>query len=113
LGGDWGVLALRHVVAGIGGVVTDAWLDANGRIPGGVRPGVRHVRARAGRSGDHGTVATPSETIETIKVGGLEVAERGGLAEAPYPPHFPKAPGEPARVQPSKARSSKQKGPAA
>ena len=30
--------------------------------------------------------------------------EREGLGEAPYPPHFPKMPGEPARVQPSRAR---------
>lgn len=27
-----------------------------------------------------------------------------GLGDAPYPPHYPKAPGEPRRVQPSKAR---------
>jgi hypothetical protein len=33
-----------------------------------------------------------------------ERQEREGLGEAPYPPHFPKAEGEPARVQPSKAR---------
>lgn len=30
--------------------------------------------------------------------------ERAGLGDAPYPPHFPKAPGEPKRVQPSRAR---------
>ncbi|HVA60435.1 MAG TPA: non-homologous end-joining DNA ligase [Mycobacteriales bacterium] len=38
----------------------------------------------------------------------LEWAERDerdrGLGEAPYPPNFPKMPGEPARVQPSRAR---------
>jgi DNA ligase D len=34
----------------------------------------------------------------------VERDEREGLAEAPYPPHFPKMPGEPARVQPSRAR---------
>jgi DNA primase len=37
----------------------------------------------------------------------LELAreqERAGLGDAPYPPHFPKAPGEPKRVQPSRAR---------
>jgi DNA ligase D-like protein (predicted polymerase) len=32
--------------------------------------------------------------------------EREGLGEAPYPPNFPKMPGEPARVQPSRARKS-------
>jgi len=30
--------------------------------------------------------------------------EEAGMGDAPYPPHFPKAPGEPRRVQPSKAR---------
>jgi DNA primase len=33
--------------------------------------------------------------------------EREGQGEAPYPPHFPKAEGEPDRVQPSKARKNK------
>jgi bifunctional non-homologous end joining protein LigD len=31
--------------------------------------------------------------------------EAGGLGDAPWPPHYPKQPGEPPRVQPSKARS--------
>ncbi len=30
--------------------------------------------------------------------------ERGGLGDAPWPPHFPKAEGEPTRVAPSRAR---------
>ncbi|MDQ3533331.1 MAG: ATP-dependent DNA ligase, partial [Actinomycetota bacterium] len=30
--------------------------------------------------------------------------ESGGLGDAPWPPHFPKAASEPPRVQPSKAR---------
>lgn len=32
--------------------------------------------------------------------------EREGLAEAPWPPHFPKAPGEPPRVTPSRRRKA-------
>jgi DNA ligase D len=36
----------------------------------------------------------------------VERDEREGLGEAPYPPNFPKMPGEPARVQPSRARKS-------
>jgi DNA ligase D len=36
----------------------------------------------------------------------VERDEAEGLAEAPYPPHFPKQPGEPKRVQPSRARPS-------
>ena len=34
----------------------------------------------------------------------VERDEREGIAEAPYPPNFPKMPGEPPRVQPSRAR---------
>ncbi|HEY8200328.1 MAG TPA: hypothetical protein VII47_03145 [Actinomycetota bacterium] len=48
---------------------------------------------------------------ETIEVDGVDVQISNPdkvffppLGEAPYPPHFPKAEGEPARVQPSKAR---------
>jgi DNA ligase D-like protein (predicted polymerase) len=34
----------------------------------------------------------------------VERDESAGLAEAPYPPNFPKMPGEPPRVQPSRAK---------
>jgi DNA ligase D len=34
----------------------------------------------------------------------VEREEKQGLGEAPYPPNFPKMPGEPRRVQPSRAR---------
>ena len=34
----------------------------------------------------------------------VEREEAAGVGEAPYPPNFPKMPGEPARVQPSRAR---------
>jgi DNA ligase D-like protein (predicted polymerase) len=37
----------------------------------------------------------------------VERDEAEGIAEAPYPPHFPKQPGEPPRVQPSRAKSSR------
>jgi DNA ligase D-like protein (predicted polymerase) len=36
----------------------------------------------------------------------VERDEAEGIGEAPYPPHFPKQPGEPPRVQPSRARTS-------
>ncbi len=36
----------------------------------------------------------------------VERDEAEGLAEAPYPPNFPKMPGEPPRVQPSRARKT-------
>ena len=32
--------------------------------------------------------------------------ERAGVGEAPYPPNFPKMPGEPSRVQPSRAKKT-------
>ena len=35
----------------------------------------------------------------------VEREEKEGLGEAPYPPNFPKMPGEPKRVQPSRAKS--------
>ncbi|HSC90628.1 MAG TPA: non-homologous end-joining DNA ligase [Gaiellaceae bacterium] len=35
----------------------------------------------------------------------VERDEAAGIGEAPYPPNFPKMPGEPRRVQPSRARS--------
>ena len=34
----------------------------------------------------------------------VERDEQSGIGEAPYPPNFPKMPGEPKRVQPSRAR---------
>jgi len=34
----------------------------------------------------------------------LEWYERDGLGDLPYPPEYPKMPGEPKRVQPSRAR---------
>ena len=36
----------------------------------------------------------------------VERDETEGLGEAPYPPNFPKMPGEPPRVQPSRARKT-------
>jgi DNA primase len=47
--------------------------------------------------------ATPGGTIDVL----LEWWERdlkSGLGELPFPPDYPKMPGEPSRVQPSRAR---------
>jgi DNA ligase D-like protein (predicted polymerase) len=56
------------------------------------------------------TVGDPGAAIDD-RAGRLDEAlalserqEAEGLGEAPYPPHFPKAEGEPRRVQPSKRR---------
>ena len=40
----------------------------------------------------------------------VEREEAAGEGEAPYPPNFPKMPGEPKRVQPSRARADKETG---
>ena len=37
----------------------------------------------------------------------VERDEKEGVGEAPYPPNFPKMPGEPARVQPSRAKKKR------
>jgi hypothetical protein len=52
----------------------------------------------------HEGIDDASATLDAL----LEMAERDehdrGLGDLPYPPEFPKMPGEPKRVQPSKAR---------
>ena len=39
-----------------------------------------------------------------VLLGWVQREEAEGVGEAPYPPNFPKMPGEPARVQPSRAK---------
>jgi DNA ligase D len=50
--------------------------------------------------------AAIDETISDLRVllEWVEREEAEGLGEAPYPPNFPKMPGEPRRVQPSRAK---------
>ncbi len=45
--------------------------------------------------------------LEVLEVW-VERDEKEGVGEAPYPPNFPKMPGEPPRVQPSRARPPKE-----
>jgi DNA ligase D len=63
------------------------------------------VPARLAERGDPmATIDQVSHSLEPL----LELADRdeaGGLADLPYPPNYPKMPGEPKRVQPSKSRS--------
>jgi bifunctional non-homologous end joining protein LigD len=72
---------------------------------------------------DDFTLATVPERFARIDDPGAHIDERAGsldsalelglrqegrgLGEAPYPPHFPKEPGEPTRVAPSRAAKSK------
>jgi DNA ligase D-like protein (predicted polymerase) len=63
--------------------------------------------ARFGASGDpHRAMDDHAGALDRL----LELAaqqERDGLGDAPWPPHYRKQPGEPARVQPSRRRTPK------
>ena len=64
------------------------------------------VPARFAAVGDvHAGIDDVAVSIEPL----LEMAARDeqdhGLGDMPYPPNFPKMPGEPKRVQPSRART--------
>ena len=67
---------------------------------------IKTVPRRYRERGDPGaTIDASAASLESL----LELAardEREGLGDAPWPPHFPKQEGEPARVQPSRARRS-------
>ena len=68
---------------------------------------LRTVPARFEQLGDlHAGIDTTTFSIEAL----LELSarhEREGLGDAPWPPHYVKQAGEPARVQPSKRRQPK------
>ncbi|WP_347221322.1 hypothetical protein [Mycolicibacterium poriferae] len=57
----------------------------------------RHGDPHAGAGEERGSCATALEWYAE------DEAERG-LGDLPYPPEYPKMPGEPPRVQPSRAR---------
>ncbi len=65
---------------------------------------VRSVAGRFAELGDpHAAIDDVHHSLEPL----LEMAaqdEAGGLGDLPYPPNYPKMPGEPKRVQPSKDR---------
>jgi DNA ligase D len=66
------------------------------------------MRERFARLGDvHAGIDDSLCDLRTL-LGWVERDDKEGLAEAPYPPHFPKMSGEPRRVQPSKARADKE-----
>jgi len=75
---------------------------------GEVKPGdftVRTVPAILAAEGDAwaGMDAAVGNVSAAIALWDRDVAERG-LGELPFPPDYPKMPGEPSRVQPSRAR---------
>ena len=71
---------------------------------------VRTVPARVRERGDPGAaIDEHAHSLEPL----LELAardERGGLGDAPWPPHFAMQAGEPRRVQPSRARLPRETG---
>lgn len=72
-----------------------------------VEPEDLTLRTVPGRIEERGDVAEGiDEAVGTLDAL-LDLARRdeeGGVGDAPWPPHFPKAQGEPKRVQPSKAK---------
>jgi DNA ligase D len=66
---------------------------------------IASVPALVARRGDPmASIGEVSHDLEPL----LELAERdeaGGLGDLPYPPNYPKMPGEPKRVMPSRSRS--------
>jgi len=73
----------------------------------GVDPGdftVRTMPARFAELGDlHAAIDDVSHDLSPL-LEMYERDEREGLGDMPYPPEYPKMPGEPMRVQPSRAR---------
>jgi bifunctional non-homologous end joining protein LigD len=64
--------------------------------------------ARFGRIGDpHAAIDQHAGSIEGL----LELFERQGLGDAPWPPHYRKQPSEPPRVQPSKRKRARREHP--
>jgi bifunctional non-homologous end joining protein LigD len=62
--------------------------------------------ARFEKLGDlHARIDEQAGSLEAL----LELFERQGLGDAPWPPHYRKQSAEPARVQPSKRKSSKRR----
>lgn len=62
---------------------------------------IRTVPARFAELGDvHAAIDDQACSIETL----LDLYEKDERGDMPYPPNYPKMPGEPKRVQPSKAR---------
>lgn len=71
---------------------------------------VRTMPARFAQVGDlfsgaNGTPGDPGSGLEELLEWSARDERDHGLGEAPYPPEYPKMPGEPKRVQPSRARA--------
>ncbi|TVL89276.1 non-homologous end-joining DNA ligase [Streptomyces sp. SAJ15] len=73
-----------------------------------VEPADFHLASMPGRFAERGDVHADMEDHAFSLEGLLEMADRDerdhGLEDLPYPPDYPKMPGEPRRVQPSRAK---------
>jgi DNA primase len=70
---------------------------------------VATMPARFAQVGDqHERIDDVAHSLEPL----LELYEKQGGADMPYPPDYPKMPGEPKRVQPSRDRDRKEPPPA-
>ena len=82
-----------------------AWDEVAGVDPSALR--LDTVPRRFAEIGDPGaTIDDHAGRLDSL----LDLARRdeaGGLGDAPWPPHFPKAKGEPRRVSPSRARKDR------
>ena len=79
-----------------------AWDGLDAIVPDALT--IATVPSRVARDGDPWAVMSEApQSLEPL----LELHERdaaAGLVDAPWPPQYPKMPGEPSRVQPSRAR---------
>ena len=79
-----------------------AWDELDAIVPDALT--IATVPSRVARDGDPWAVMSEApQSLEPL----LELHERdaaAGLVDAPWPPQYPKMPGEPSRVQPSRAR---------
>jgi DNA ligase D len=68
---------------------------------------VETMPERFAKVGDlHATINDQAFSLEPLlELAGRDAADRG-LGDMPYPPNYPKMPGEPARVQPSRAKDT-------
>jgi len=67
---------------------------------------VATMPARFAKVGDlHESIDDVAHSLEPL----LELYEEQGRADMPYPPDYPKMPGEPKRVQPSRDRDRKER----
>ncbi len=67
---------------------------------------IRTMPARFAERGDlHAGIDDVAHSLEPLLERAARDERDAGLGDMPYPPDYPKMPGEPSRVQPSRART--------